>query len=86
MTKKTAEEIGKEFMDAINNTMWHPSDFAKVVCNEHRYLQQEAFDTFMTCLREWAKHEHWDGRNENAVELSKVLVEVLDDFYRFPRR
>lgn len=86
MTKKTATEIGKEFMDAINNFLWEPNDFAEVVCNEHRHLQQEAFNTFIRCMETWAKHTSWDARNEFAVTTSKRLMEVMDDIYRFPPR
>lgn len=52
-----ASEIAELFMDLVNGGGSRGKDFAEVVCNEHRFLQSEAFNLFIHCIEGWAEAE-----------------------------
>jgi hypothetical protein len=73
------KQVAETLMDGINFMAFRPADFVEVVTNSHRTLQQSAFKLFMSCIKEWAKQERYDARNEATVKLSKRIVAALGD-------
>ncbi len=69
--------------DALNSFSWKPEVFAKAATMEHRTLQQSLVRTLVCVIKEMAKSESYDGRNEASVMLCKKIVEsgVLDETY-----
>ena len=50
--------------------------------NEHRTLQQTTMKFMIHMMKEWAKSERYDGRNEATVKLCKKITEEFkDDLY-----
>ena len=77
----------KQFMNnfTINSTSFTPADFASVVTNDHRTLQQSAFRMMAACIKAWAEHETWDDRNAATVMLCKDIIrEFGDDLDHIP--
>ncbi len=78
----SAGEIAELFMDLVNSGGSRAMDFADVVCNEHRFLQSEAFNLFIFCIEKWAKayeEGKYDGRNEHVCKLSDVTINSLKE-------
>lgn len=67
--------------DALNSFSWNPETFAKAAIYEHRTLQQSLVRSMVAVIREMAKSEYYDLRNEASVNLCKAIVEsgVLDE-------
>jgi len=74
-----AKEVASDLMQGINTMSLNPKDFVEVVTGDHRCLQQSAFRLFVACIKEWATHEQYDGRNEATVTLSKRIVAMMGD-------
>lgn len=74
-----AKEVAQDLMYGVNTMSLNPKEFVEVVTGDHRTLQQAAFRLFISCIKEWATHEHYDARNETTVKLSKRIVEALGD-------
>jgi len=75
-------ELAKLFMDLVNSMGSRSEDFSEVVTREHRYLQQEAFNMFLSCIQKWQRaylDDRFDPRNEYACKASKVMFDALRD-------
>lgn len=54
-------------------------EFAALVLQEHRTLQQSMFRLFLGTINEWSKLQknQYDLRNEYTVQTSKKIMEML---------
>ena len=82
-----AEKAAAEFMCFINGASQDAiNEFAKVVTDDHRTLQQSAFGLMLKCVEKWAddcENGYYDLRNEATVSESKKIVDNLADrFYK----
>jgi len=78
----SSAEVGEILMDLVNSSGSRASDFAEVVCKEHRFLQGEAFTLFLFCMEQWAKDGKagiYDDRNKAACEFSMVMIDALKE-------
>lgn len=51
--------------------------FAKRVCDDHRTLQQNIFELFLTVIKEIGDQEFYDARNSDAVMTARKITEFL---------
>ena len=82
----SGSEFAELFMDIVNGNGSRPTEFAKVVTGEHRYLQGEAFSLFIFCIEQWAKMHNdgqYDARNQAACELSSIMMKALKEENRW---
>jgi hypothetical protein len=74
------KDAAKAFIQSTNFMAFHSKPFAEeIVYSTHRTSQQAAFKLFMACVKEWAKQDRYDARNEATIKLSKQIVEALGD-------
>lgn len=80
MSRKTGEEMAKEFSRFINGAdRDDKAQFVEYITKrDHRTLQQQAFGVFIDAIFEWAKAENFDLRNEYTVTTSKKVAELLE--------
>lgn len=80
--KLTGTQMGEKFSDFVNMSTHDKDEFALTVTNEHRFLQQEMFNSMMKCVERWSDNHdnrHYDARNEYAVKASKAMIQGLKD-------
>jgi hypothetical protein len=69
------------FGNYVNGRCHDKKKVAKLMCNEHRYLQNEMFLLFMKFVEklcEDAKKGNYDGRNQYACNTAKIIINALD--------
>ena len=74
--KKAAAALSN-FVNGMGNDK---RGFVEGVTKEHRFLQQEMFDLFFSCMLEWSTYyeeDNYDGRNEHACKLSNEIMEAI---------
>lgn len=75
------EEGAEKIFDAIN-IMTDFNRFVKLavyaISKQHRTLQQKFIKLIFSIIREYAKTEYCDGRNEDSVELCKKTMNLLE--------
>ena len=60
------------------NVMGHDNrTFADAVMSEHRTIQQQIFETMLTCISAWASTENHDLRNEFTVLKSREIMALF---------
>ena len=78
--RKKAEDLAMEIENAFNQFGSH--DTAEVLSKHflrtHRTIQQSIVRGMFVFLRDLAKEEYFDARNENAVKAAKLAVEAID--------
>jgi len=70
------------FGNFVNGKLCSKSKVAKLMCREHRYLQNEMFKVCLEFIKELADNfdrGYFDGRNEYAVETSKKIIDHLKE-------
>jgi len=78
--EKKAEQLA-DFISRFFNIMGDRErieNLTRQLMNTHRTLQQTFMRFIVAYLKEYAKIEHYDGRNEAAVKLSKKLAEFME--------
>ena len=70
----------------LNSFSFNPKEFCKLMCNEHRTLQQSFTRLCIEWLCTCASDEYrYDGRNEASHIVAKALIESQDaDFIGLP--
>lgn len=77
-----ARNAAQAVLNAVNSYGFDEKAFADAITNSHRTLQQSAMRAFLACIKTWADAEHYDGRNEATVKVSKRIVADFDgDLY-----
>ena len=78
--KKTPEMLARDIEDAFNQFGSHETAkvLSKHFLNTHRTIQQSIVRGMFVFLRDLAKEEYFDERNENAVKAAKLAVEAID--------
>jgi hypothetical protein len=77
----TDDVFARFFGNYVNGKCHDKKKVAKLMCNEHRYLQNEMFLLFMKFVEklcENAKEGRYDGRNQYACNTSKIIINALD--------
>lgn len=80
MSKPTAEEAVKVMSDFVNNMSLNEKEFAVLMSQEHRTLQQSFTNVCLAWMRELAsKNEgQYDLRNEQSVKVAKEIIEKVE--------
>ena len=81
----TSEQMAKNLAFFVNGSH-NDEELAKALSREHRYLQGEVFLMMMKIIKGMSEQfdsNNFDGRNEFACRMSKVLTEFYDseEFY-----
>ena len=74
-----AEQAAKDLISYVNSYSPRDDIFAKIICNEHRTLQQSVMRLFIAVVREMSK-VGTDERNEASVELAKKIMDIADAY------
>ena len=70
------------FSDFVNGKMNSKSEVAKLMCNEHRYLQDEMFKVCMAYIKQLGENfenGRYDGRNKYACETANKIIDNLKE-------
>jgi hypothetical protein len=70
------------FSSFVNGKLGNKEKVAKLMCCEHRYLQNEMFKVcleFIKLLAENYEKGYYDGRNEYAAMTSKKIIDNLKE-------
>lgn len=80
--KMTGKELGEHFAEFVNVSIHDKEEFADTVTNEHRFLQQEMFQSMLKCIERWSdafEGGYYDERNRYAVKASKAMIQGMKD-------
>ena len=64
----------------VNHMGFNKRGFVEGITTDHRFLQQEMFDLFFSCMTVWAKQfkdQNYDDRNRAACDLSNKFMQTL---------
>jgi hypothetical protein len=70
------------FSDFVNGKMNSQTKVAKLMCNEHRYLQNEMFKVCMEFIKQLGENfenGRYDGRNKYACETANKIIDNLKE-------
>ena len=74
------EDLASQISNYVNGFgMSRPERLAEVMVKDHPTLQQGKMRLFVAFVREMAKIEYPDARNEASVDLAKKLVKEWGD-------
>ena len=74
--------FARQFSDFVNGRMRSHKETAKLMANDHRYLQQEMFKVFLAyaqILSNNYKNGLYDGRNEYACRCANEIISALEE-------
>lgn len=75
------DKAAQRLLDFLNSaTIMDRDDFVQSLTNDHRFLQQEAFKLFLSCIEEWAldyESGNYDDRNMYTSKSSSQIVKAL---------
>lgn len=77
--EKAAKEAQSKVADAINHMGLDIDQVARLYMTEHRTGQQTFMRVAWRIIQEFAKQDHWDGRNEATIKLAKFLVNEVEE-------
>ena len=72
--------FARQFSNYVNGKCVRKKECARLMAEEHRYLQNEMFKVcmeYIKALAENAENGYYDPRNKYAVKTSKMIVEHL---------
>ena len=79
----TGEEMAEQLSDFINSATYDEKQaFAQKVTSDHRFLQQETYSLFMSCIYQWAKayeNGRFDERNRTACTVSHQIINMIHE-------
>lgn len=75
----TAKEFADTCANFVNSYSTNEKEFAKEMCRQHRTLQQSFTRLIIGFLKEQAKEDDYDLRNQNSIRLSRKVVELLEN-------
>ena len=77
----SAYEAAQALSKFVNGATYSElQEFAKVVTNDHRTLQQGMMKAFVLCINNWSedkKKNYYDLRNEATVQLADELNSIV---------
>lgn len=78
--QKRAYDAAHTVLFFVNDFCYDYKTFAHEICNNHPTLQQSVMRLFVELTREMAKKqpENVDERNEQAVELAKAILPIMN--------
>lgn len=75
------EALDKAISNYVNGFGMHRlNKLAELMTNDHPTLQQGKMRLFVAFVREMAKKQYTDARNENSVALAKKLVKDWGEY------
>lgn len=83
-TLSKAEQMAEHLSNFVNSGVHDKKAFAQAVTSDHRYLQQEMFNSMLKCIEGWSEASdsgQYDARNEFACKASKVMIEAVNKMY-----
>lgn len=83
-TKEDCRKVFAEVMEALNTFSDEQvaNAFYEELVNSHRTLQQNFWRSVAHMIKEYAKNEYYDLRNEDSVNWCKKMAEVEDQYFR----
>lgn len=79
---KNTKEAVKEMSEFVNNMSCPIDEFIEGMANEHRTLQQTFTNLCLAWIRKCAENHskgNFDGRNLASCEVSRQIVETVED-------
>lgn len=76
-----AEEIATMISNAMNTQSGSINAIAELLCNDHRYLQQEFWKLIEAVIKKHAQHhdeKRYDDRNEYTVKMCAKIAPLLE--------
>ena len=83
---KDPKQMAEALASFVNNYGCQEKEFAKVLSNQHRTLQQSIVRLFVTYLAELKRQGdqgYFDLRNEDAVRFAQQVFEKIETGMRF---
>ena len=81
--KETVDELNKKIVSDIFQAVNYSSNarrlakvFSEHIETEHRTLVQSFFRMISDIIDDYAKHEHFDARNEGSFEWAKKVAKI----------
>lgn len=74
--------FARQFSNFVNGRMCSHNETAKLMANDHRYLQQEMFKVFLSyaqILSHNYNNGFYDGRNEYACKCANEIISALEE-------
>jgi hypothetical protein len=72
-------EMFKEIFNYVNHLNYDKHFISKAVENQHRTLQQSFMGDVINFIKDYAKTQYFDGRNEDSVRFAKAFVKWLEE-------
>lgn len=75
----SSEKNFRAISDLVNNTAFQPMEVGVLLSTDHRYLQQQMFNTFVAfaaMLSHNYNEGYYDGRNEQACKFANTMMEA----------
>jgi len=76
----TAKQAAKAMSDFVNNMGHENKEFVEEMANEHRTLQQAFTGVCLEWLKYMATTTRVDARNERSHQISKQLLNGVEDW------
>lgn len=76
-TEEYPKVVANVLVDYVNG-MFGSEQFIEVIMKAHRALQQRLFDLIIKLIRKWASQTSYDERNQDAIRMSRRIVELID--------
>lgn len=70
------------FSNFVNGQMMSSKKVAELMCNEHRYLQNEMFKVCLAFIKKLAENydkDYYDPRNKYAAKTSSEIINFLEN-------
>ena len=74
--------FARQFSDFVNGRMLSHNETAKIMANDHRYLQQEMFKVFLAYTKILSinyNNRFYDGRNEYSCRCANEIISALEE-------
>jgi hypothetical protein len=79
MENEKSVELLKEVFNYVNHLDYDKHFISKAVENQHRTLQQSFMGDVINFIKDYAKTEFCDLRNEASVKFAKEFVKWLEE-------
>ena len=74
--------FARQFSNFVNGRMLSHNETAKIMANDHRYLQQEMFKVFLAYAKILSinyNNRFYDGRNEYSCRCANEIISALEE-------
>ena len=79
MENEKSIELFKEVFNYVNHLNYDKHFISKAVENQHRTLQQSFMGDVINFIKDYAKTEFFDLRNEDSVKFAKAFAKWLEE-------